>query len=261
VNGAGYPSRSRALGAAAIIALAVLWTSCTDDSPTAPGNGAPRTPYSPSPADGAVYGRPTLDLSWKCSDPDGDILVYAVQVREHDVYVVFSATTENTEMETGLTLLRETLYTWRVSATDGLEVTHGPWWSFTTPEWSNLPPYPPADPIPADGAEGISLTTTLFWVAGDPDQDDVLTFDVYLGTDADPPLAAAGRTQTSWAPPALEYSTGYYWRVVSKDSRGDSTSSAVWTFTTRDEPGGLLGRIGRWLGIGKNRNEQTTLRD
>lgn len=238
--------------AAAIAACAAVWTvSCGEDPPpAAPGNRPPRAPHSPVPADGAVYGRPFLDLSWECSDPDGDALVYAVQVRELDEYLVFSTTTQNTEMETGLLLLRETLYTWRVSATDGLEITHGPWWSLTTPEWSNLPPYPPVDPTPADGAEGISLTPTLFWVAEDPDPDDALTFDVYLGTVPDPALAAANRTQTAWAPPALDYSTEYFWRVVAKDSRGDSTSSAVWTFTTRDQPGGLLARIGRWLGIG-----------
>jgi hypothetical protein len=261
VKGAGFRSHFRALGAAAILSLVALWASCGDDTPTTPGNSAPRAPHSPAPADGAVYGRPTLDLSWKCSDPDGDDLLYAVQVREHDAYVVFSANTQNTEMVTGLTLLRETLYTWRVSATDGLEVTRGPWWTLTTPEWSNLPPYPPVDPTPADGSEGISVTPTLFWVASDPDQDDPLTFDLYLGTDADPPLAASGRTQTSWAPDLLEYSTPYYWRVVARDSRGDSTSSAVWTFTTRDQPGGMLGRIGRWLGIGDNQKERAALHD
>jgi len=154
-------------------------------------------------------------------------------------------------METGLALLRETLYTWRVTASDGLEITSGPWWSLTTPEWSNEPPYPPVDPTPADGAEGVPLTQTLFWVADDPDEDDVLTYDVYLGVDPEPGLAASGITQTAWAPPALEYSTEYFWRVVAKDSRGDSTSSALWTFTTRDQPGGLLSRLGRWLGIGK----------
>lgn len=244
-----YAPGFRALGAGLLAALAAAASSCSDDPPTSPANTAPRAPHSPAPADGAEYGRPTLDLSWRCSDPDGDPLVYAVQVREYDVYAVFSASTSNTEMETGLTLLRETLYTWRISASDGIAVTHGPWWSMTTPEWSNEPPVPPADPTPGDGAEGVSLTPALFWVAADPDIDDVLTFDVYLGTDADPPLAAAGLTQTAWAPPALEYSTAYSWRVVARDSHGDSASSTVWTFTTRDQPGGLLERIGRLLGF------------
>ena len=246
-----FGSSTGAACAALIAAFAAAWSSCGEDPPTAPGNQPPRAPHSPSPADGAEYGRPYLDLSWEGSDPDGDVLVYAVQVKEYD-YIVFSASTPNTAIETGLALLRETLYTWRVIASDGIELTEGPWWSLSTPEWTNLPPYPPVDPTPANGAGGIFLTQTLFWVADDPDEDDVLTFDVYLGTDPDPPLAASGVTQTAWAPPALDYSTEYYWRVLARDSRGDSTSSAVWTFTTRDQPGGLLGRIGRWLGIGKD---------
>jgi hypothetical protein len=243
----GAGAARRMIACAALLCLG-LAPSCDEDPLTAPVNGAPRAPNSPVPADDAVYGRPTLDLSWECSDPDDDALVYSVQVREHDAYTVFSATTPNPEIETGLALLREALYTWRVSASDGIDVTHGPWWSLTTPEWSNEPPYQPIAPTPADGAEGVSVTPTLFWAADDPDQDDPLTFDICFGVDPDPALTASGVTQTAWDPPSLEYSTEYFWRVVARDSRGDSASSAIWSFTTRPEPGGLLARIQQLLG-------------
>ena len=100
------------------------------------------------------------------------------------------------------------MYTWRVIATDGLESSESDWWTFFTPEWSNEPPYTPADPHPA--SEDFDVQTTgvhLTWSAGDPDQDDVLTYDVYFGTGIDPGLAASGLTETSYALPSLDYDT------------------------------------------------------
>jgi len=226
--------------------LAVLAVSCSDDgSPVAPVNNPPRAPSSPVPADGTEYGAPLLTVSWECSDPDGDALVYSVNVREIgavDTYTVFSGQTPFETMETGMALLRETSYIWRVIASDGRVLTEGPWWLLTTPEWTNSPPYEPSDPTPADGLAGIGLVTYLAWVAGDPDAEDFLTFDLFFG-DTDPPtLEATGLTQTSYTLPALEFGTEYFWRIVSRDSKGESTAGPVWSFTTIPQPG-LFSRL------------------
>ena len=176
-------------------------------------------------------------------------MIYTVQVRENDDYVVFAGQTLLKTMDTGLFLLRETMYTWRVIATDGLEITEGDWWTFFTPEWSNNPPYEPSDPTPTHGAVDIQVTGVhLSWSADDPDQNDVLTYTIFFGTNDDPELIAAGLTETSYALTPLDYDTEYFWYVVSTDSHDESTSGPIWTFTSRAKPGGLLARLAKLLG-------------
>lgn len=234
---------------AAAVFSAALFSSCGEDSsPTSPGNAPPNNPHSPQPADSSEYTREYLTVSWESSDPDGDEVIYTVQVRENDDYIVFADQTLLKTMDTGLFLLRETMYTWRVIATDGLESSESEWWTFFTPEWSNNPPYEPSDPTPVDGAVDIQVTGVhLSWSADDPDQDDVLTYTIFFGTNDDPELIAAGLTETSYALTPLDYDTEYFWYVVSTDSHDESTSGPPWTFTTRAQPGGLLQRIGELL--------------
>jgi len=211
--------------------------SCDEEtSPVVPGNSAPRSPSLPVPEDSSTYARETLAVSWECSDPDGDILVYSVQIREGD-YIYSPGQTLYKSMDTGFFLQRNMTYNWRVLASDGLEVTEGDWWTFFTPDYANEPPYPPAGPTPADGATAIQVNGIhLSWTADDPDEADVLTFDVYFGTDEEPSLAAGGLTETSWALPALEYDTLYYWYVVATDSHDESTTGPLWSFATRPRP-------------------------
>jgi len=237
------------LAAVAILSTGFL-ASCGDDaSPTEPGNSPPRVPHLPEPADSSEYVREYLEVSWECSDPDGDEVIYTVQVKEDDEYIVFSGQTLLKTMSTGLFLLRETMYTWRVIASDGLENSESDWWTFFTPDWSNEPPDAPADPHPAD--EAIDVQTTgvyLTWSADDPDESDALTYNIYFGTHTDPGLVATDLTETSWALPSLEHDTVYFWRVSATDSHGEVTFGPTWTFTTQSQPGGLLARIARLLG-------------
>ena len=196
------------------------------------------------PEDSATYLREALFVSWESSDPDGDEVIYTVQVRENDDYIVFSSQTTFKSIETGLFLLRDTMYTWRVIASDGLANTEGDWWTFFTPEYTNEPPYPPSDPYPADGASDVQISSVhLNWSADDPDQDDTLTYTVYFGVTEDPDIIAAGLTETSYDLSLLDYDTEYFWYVVVTDSRDESTAGPPWSFTTRPQPGGVFGWI------------------
>ena len=60
---------------------------------------------------------------------------------------------------------------------------------------------------------------------------------------SDPEPVATGLTETSFALPALDYDTVYFWRVSSTDSHGEVTFSPTWTFTTQSQPGSLLTRM------------------
>ena len=98
---------------------------------TAEPNRAPHTPANPTPADGAT-GVPTDQvLQWHGGDPDGDPVAYSV---------AFGQTSSPPLVEVGLVvptydpglLISDTTYYWTITATDGLSVSVGGPWHFTT---------------------------------------------------------------------------------------------------------------------------------
>jgi hypothetical protein len=97
----------------------------------------------------------------------------------------------------------------------------------------NVPPFPPSDPSPANGATQVSLTPTLSWRGGDANLDDTLTYDVYFGTSS-PPLFSTTQAGTSYIPGNLSYSTTYYWQIIVRDSAGAETAGPIWSFLTVD---------------------------
>ncbi|MGB9820043.1 MAG: PQQ-binding-like beta-propeller repeat protein [Pseudothermotoga sp.] len=99
------------------------------------------------------------------------------------------------------------------------------------PVVKNSPPSKPANPNPANGANGIDITPTLSWNCSDPDSD-TLTFDIYFGTNSNPPLLKSNHTSTNYQTNTLNYNTTYYWKIVAKDNKGASTVGDVWSFTT-----------------------------
>jgi hypothetical protein len=79
---------------------------------------------------------------------------------------------------------------------------------------------------PADGASAVALTTPLVWTPTSR----VTSYDVYLGTSPTPPLVQ-NTVATSFNPGTLAGGTTYYWRIVSKEE-GGQTTSPIRSFTT-----------------------------
>jgi len=170
-------------------------------------------------------------MSWYASDIDGNL-------SEYDLYL---GTTPNPPLvASGLSfanyvpaapLAPLTTHYWHVVARDdrGLE-TPGPLWTFTT-RTSNQAPFPPQSPHPLDGETGVVVNTTLSWIAGDLDNDE-LVYDVYFGTSSPPPLVSSDQLGMTYNPGPLALATQYYWRVVASDLTSE-TSGPTWMFTTR----------------------------
>lgn len=93
------------------------------------------------------------------------------------------------------------------------------------------PPNPPSNPNPANNATSVSTNANLSWECSDPDGDP-LTYDVYFGTSASPPLVNSGQSSTTYDPGNLNEETTYYWKIEAHDDHGNSTMGAVWQFTT-----------------------------
>jgi phosphatidylserine/phosphatidylglycerophosphate/cardiolipin synthase-like enzyme/regulation of enolase protein 1 (concanavalin A-like superfamily) len=122
-------------------------------------------------------------------------------------------------------------------------------WNNTNPagvtETEPFVPLPPDKPVslsPASGAVGQPISVALKWDGGYYAQ----FYDVYFGTDPNPPLYAAnlqlGPTDYATpvtqklALPVLQHGTTYYWRVVSRTMAGLIAKGPVQSFTTYGAP-------------------------
>ena len=106
-----------------------------------------------------------------------------------------------------------------------------------------LPPDPPRNPLPANGATGVGPSLQLTWYGGPWAH----LYDLYLDTNPDPvtPIAfnlaeTSSKSETStfsYTPSiALRPGTTYYWKVVGKTMALQPRSSQVWSFTTVPAP-------------------------
>ena len=101
-----------------------------------------------------------------------------------------------------------------------------------------LPPDPPVYTLPANGAAGVSVTgLSLAWHAGLWAHN----YDIYFGTLPNPPLIEAdkrlgpsqhGADYRTYALPALQPGTRYYWKIVSKTMAFVPAEGPVWSFVT-----------------------------
>jgi C1A family cysteine protease len=97
---------------------------------------------------------------------------------------------------------------------------------------ANNPPNAPSTPSPANHAAGVSTSADLRWTGGDPDAGHAVTYDVYFGTSATPPLVSDDQWGTTYDPGTLAYNTTYYWQIIATDDHAASTPGPLWDFTT-----------------------------
>lgn len=197
-------------------------------------NQPPLPPSNPYPPDGAADQSVDIAVSWSCSDPDpGDSLNYDVYFgTDYPPPLVSQVQTDTTYDPPG-SLDYSGTYFWKIVARDSHNhETEGPLWSFTTEAFANLPPLPPSNPIPPEGAGNQSTEVDLYWTCTDPDSGDTLTYDVYFGASPDPALVSTGRYENYYDPGTLFPNTFYYWRIVAWDSHGASTTGPLWNFAT-----------------------------
>lgn len=97
---------------------------------------------------------------------------------------------------------------------------------------ANSAPDQPSNPSPTSAAVGVGLETDLSWTGGDPDAGDTVTYDVYFGQSADPPLVSSDQAATTYDPGSLLPTSSYYWKIVARDNNGFETESPIWSFNT-----------------------------
>ena len=117
---------------------------------------------------------------------------------------------------------------------DGQYIVAGGWDNYVY-LLHNFPPNMPTNPLPTNGATGVSINPTLIVNASDPDGDDlIVTFhnasdDSVIGTDT--VFGGSGTASVDWL--GLSRNTTYYWYVIVSDG-SLSNQSMTWLFITRE---------------------------
>ena len=214
----------------------------TTSLPGSPVNSQPYTPSSPSPSDASTDINTNSGLAWKGGDPDaGDVVFYDIYLgTSPEPPFVYSGDQLTEYLPRRLSSL--TTYYWRVVSIDNYNaVTEGPLWTFTT---GNSPPFQATDPRPSNGESIVASNAYLSWAdSGDPDPDDTITFDIYFGTSATPPLIQGDYQDNTYVLGDLDIKTTYYWKVVAGDNHGATTEGPLWTFETLGHAPTILSNI------------------
>jgi len=182
------------------------------------------------PGNGDLVPSGTVDLSWDAEDNDGDDLTFTVYLdTTSDPSQVIgeeltSPSLEVSDLEDGET------YYWQVEAFDGTDSSFSDIWSFTMDGSSgnSRPTVTLKYPIMGEVIEFSS--TALAW-KGEDDDDDDLTYDVYLSTDPGASIpVATNLTAIAYLPDGLEDGSTYYWKIVVSDGI-DTETSEIRQFT------------------------------
>ncbi len=85
---------------------------------------------------------------------------------------------------------------------------------------------------PENASNNIVLGDSLVWQeAIDPDGD-LVKYDVYFGTEADPVTVVSTRQEGTSFIPDLISGTSYYWKIIAQDGAEGTSESDVWSFST-----------------------------
>jgi len=214
-----------------IIGLTVLFYSCaTEDS-----NNAPTIPELVFPANNQACTDLNLTLEWEPSaDSDGDNVSYLLEVSNTISFssLVLEEVVEQTSKAISVT--GDAIYYWRVLATDnsGASSEFSSVYSFysETEGIENHVPFAASLLAPSQNDNVASGTIRLQWQGEDLDENDVLAFDVYIGSSENMLVKEATDINNNYFDVSLTTDT-YYWRIDVKDSNGGEAIGQVWRFT------------------------------
>lgn len=197
---------------------------------------APATPESLSIVSATSH---QIELSWSDNSYNEQGYKLERKTGPGGIYEQIVYLSANTTGYADENLLSNTRYFYRIRAYNRYGHSGYSNEADTTTSATNNPPYVPSNPSPGDGETGISNYTPIWWSGGDPDQDDMVTYDVYFDTYTPPVfLAATALRWTDFFPGPLSLHTTYYWKVVARDIDNEEAEGPVWSFeTTWDWPG------------------------
>lgn len=96
---------------------------------------------------------------------------------------------------------------------------------------TNSPPIPPSNPNPSDNATDIDVNADLSWECGT-----LYFYNIYFEAGDPTPdvLVSENQTEKNYDPGKMNYSTQYYWQVVSWNILGEPATGPVWSFNSEE---------------------------
>jgi hypothetical protein len=172
----------------------------------------------------------TVTLKWNAANNTDS---YDIAVK--NLLTGVSTTQSTTQTQLAVTLSTNTPYSWTVTSKSAKAstTTVSDSWKFynSGPGTVSYAPYPAELSLPSNG-QSIAATNgmvSISWHGSDVDND-IVSYDIYFDTSATPALFKAGETGSLINVPVTSGKT-YYWKVVTKDSVGNTSTSDTFRFT------------------------------
>ena len=160
---------------------------------------------------------------------------YELTIKNLENGAVITQTTSTTEL--AVTLTRNMPYSWFVTAKSSKIATTAvseTWKFYNVGEAASVFAPFPADLTFPKMAQRITPTAgklALTWTGSDVDNY-ILNYDIYLGTTTTPALIKAAQIGLTLSDVAVNASTTYYWKVITRDNRGNTSDSGIYIFYT-----------------------------
>jgi len=146
-----------------------------------------------------------------------------------------STTQSTTQTQLAVTLSTNTPYSWTItskSAKVSATAVSDTWKFYNSgPGTISYAPYPAELSLPTIGQSVAATngTVSISWHGSDVDND-IVSYDVYFDTSATPALFKAGELGSLISVPVASGKT-YYWKIVTTDSKGNTSTSDTFQFT------------------------------
>ncbi len=194
------------------------------------GNNPPNLPFNEFPENGEVINSNNILISWECTDPEGDKILYDIYI---DDKLIKSYHPENSYAVDSLEY--EKNYSWKITARDekgaetGVNSLQGDnRWYFYTKKPAGLPPDKPVLVYPPDNLSDIPSELLLRWHGNDSENDElehIVYFTENIADTNDNSSIASASSLENAGLSNLEYNRTYYWRVLSKE-KGNPLNTA-----------------------------------
>ena len=175
----------------------------------------------------------TVTLKWAAATNTTN---YEVNIKNLEDGTTATQTTVNTQLDA--TLKRNTPYSWSVTSkvANSNTTTQSDIWKFynSGPSVVSYAPFPAEIVAPAMGQTVVTSNAkiTLSWNGSDVDND-ILNYDIYLSDSSAPALLQSKVVENTLKDVAVSTGKIYYWKVITRDTKGNTSDSGVYQFTTK----------------------------
>ncbi|SDM58385.1 hypothetical protein SAMN05421813_11644 [Daejeonella rubra] len=173
----------------------------------------------------------SIEFKWNRSD-NTDSYDLVLKNLETGISSTYPSAANN---QLNINLSRNTPYSWYIiskSAANGTPAQSEVWKFYNAgPASIFYAPFPADGMVPLMGAS-VTATggkITLDWNGSDADND-IISYNVYLGTTTSPTLLSGNLVNSVLNDVTVLSNTTYYWKVLTKDSKGNTSDSGNYQF-------------------------------